>query len=131
MIASNEIETRHRVDLDTTIESMAETGQGHGLQVQGDERGRPGREPHPLLGRGAQGRKSDRERRGRAGLPLQSSRAERGIFLNRGRSLRDPFGLAFGMTGRGEGLAFGMTGRVEGLAFGMTGLSSGWGLPDE
>jgi L-serine dehydratase len=34
MIASNEIETRHRVDLDTTIESMAETGRDMGAKYK-------------------------------------------------------------------------------------------------
>jgi L-serine dehydratase len=33
-IASNEIETRHRVDLDTTIESMAETGRDMGSKYK-------------------------------------------------------------------------------------------------
>jgi len=34
MIASNEVETRHRVDLDTTIESMAETGRDMGAKYK-------------------------------------------------------------------------------------------------
>jgi len=34
MIASNEIETRHRVDLDTTIEAMAETGRDMGSKYK-------------------------------------------------------------------------------------------------
>jgi len=34
MIASNEIETRHRVDLDTTIETMAETGRDMGSKYK-------------------------------------------------------------------------------------------------
>ena len=53
MIATNEIASRHRVDLDTTIKTLADTGQGHELQVQGNERGRPGPEPGPLLSRSA------------------------------------------------------------------------------
>ena len=34
MIASNEIETRHRVDLDTTITSMAQTGRDMGAKYK-------------------------------------------------------------------------------------------------
>jgi L-serine dehydratase len=34
MIASNEIETRHRVDLDTTIKTLAETGRDMGLKYK-------------------------------------------------------------------------------------------------
>ncbi len=34
MIASNEVETRHRVDLDTTIKSMAETGRDMGAKYK-------------------------------------------------------------------------------------------------
>ncbi len=49
MIATNEIETRHRVDLDTTIKTLAADRQGHGSEIQGNERRRPGREPGPLL----------------------------------------------------------------------------------
>ena len=33
-IASNEVETRHRVDLDTTIEAMAETGRDMGAKYK-------------------------------------------------------------------------------------------------
>lgn len=34
MIASNEIETRHRVDLDTTITTLAETGKDMGSKYK-------------------------------------------------------------------------------------------------
>jgi L-serine dehydratase len=34
MIASNEIETRHRVDLDTTIKTLAETGRDMGSKYK-------------------------------------------------------------------------------------------------
>ena len=34
MIASNEIETRHRVDLDTTIKTLAETGKDMGAKYK-------------------------------------------------------------------------------------------------
>ena len=34
MIASNEVETRHRVDLDTTIKTLAETGRDMGLKYK-------------------------------------------------------------------------------------------------
>ena len=51
MIATNEIASRHRVDLDTTIKTLAETGQGHEHEVQGNERGGARSEPCPLLKR--------------------------------------------------------------------------------
>jgi L-serine dehydratase len=34
MIASNEIETRHRVDLDTTITTLAQTGKDMGAKYK-------------------------------------------------------------------------------------------------
>ena len=37
MIATNEIESRHRVDLDTTIKTLADTGRDMN-EIQGDER---------------------------------------------------------------------------------------------
>ena len=49
MIATNEIETRHRVDLDTTIKTLDRDRQGHGREVQGNQRRRVGREPGALL----------------------------------------------------------------------------------
>ena len=51
MIATNEIASRHRVDLDTTIKTLAETGRDMSSEVQGNQRSRVGREPRPLLKR--------------------------------------------------------------------------------
>jgi L-serine dehydratase len=34
MIATNEIESRHRVDLDTTIKTLAQTGQDMGTKYK-------------------------------------------------------------------------------------------------
>ena len=49
MIATNEIASRHRVDLDTTIQDSGRYRSGHECQVQGNERGRIGAELGPLL----------------------------------------------------------------------------------
>ena len=49
MIATNEIASRHRVDLDTTIKTLADTGRDMSSEVQGNQRSRVGREPGPLL----------------------------------------------------------------------------------
>ena len=43
MIATNEIASRHRVDLDTTIKTLADTGRDMNAEIQGNERGGPGR----------------------------------------------------------------------------------------
>ena len=49
MIATNEIASRHRVDLDTTIKTLADTARDMNCEVQGDERSRVGAELGPLL----------------------------------------------------------------------------------
>src|SRR5215468_9839123 len=54
MVATNEIASRHRVDLDTTIKTLADTGRDmnakyHEREVQRDQRSRTGREPGALL----------------------------------------------------------------------------------
>ncbi len=49
MIATNEIASRHRVDLDTTIKTLADTGPGYERKIQGNQRRRPRRKPGSLL----------------------------------------------------------------------------------
>ena len=48
MIATNEIASRHRVDLDTTIKTLADTGRDMNAEVQGNERGRAGLWQHDV-----------------------------------------------------------------------------------
>jgi len=49
MIATNEIASRHRVDLDTTIKSLADTGRDMGLKYKETSKGGLAVKPHPLL----------------------------------------------------------------------------------